>query len=279
MHDPNASRPESGTPGRGAGRFSLVRFSVDHPRLVLTTTALLTLLSLVPLPKIRTDTNPKNMLPASAPVRVRNAEVERTFVLREDMIAVGIENDAGVLQPATLARIYRITQGILKLPGVVSEDVTSFVTITNVRSEAGTVYVEPLMPEPPTTPEGVEALRKKIFTNPLLLDRIVSRDGKMTAIFVPIEKGANGKVIADQIRDILRREHGPERFYVAGDPVARDTFGAEMFRLMAVFSPVAALVMFLAIYFMFRSFLMAASMLAVAMVAILWSIEIGRAHV
>ncbi|HTL99679.1 MAG TPA: MMPL family transporter [Candidatus Omnitrophota bacterium] len=54
--------------------------------------------------------------------------------------------------------------------------------------------------------------------------------------------------------------------------MARDTFGAEMFRLMAVFSPVAALVMFVAIYLMFRSFLMAASMLGVAMVAILWSI-------
>ncbi|HYJ32146.1 MAG TPA: MMPL family transporter [Candidatus Binatia bacterium] len=265
-------REASGSSGRGADRFSLVRFAVDHPRLVLGITALLTLLSLVPLPKIRTDTNPKNMLPPSAPVRVRNAEVERTFVLREDMIAVGIENDAGVLQPATLGRIYRITQAILALPGVVSEDVTSFVTITNVRSEAGTVYVEPLMPEPPTTAEGIAQLRRKIFTNPLLLDRIVSRDGRMTAIFVPIEKGANGKVIADQIREILGREHGPERFYVAGDPVARDTFGAEMFRLMAVFSPIAALVMFVAIYLMFRSFLMAASMLAVAMVAILWSI-------
>src|SRR4029079_13003026 len=108
--------------------------------------------------------------------------------------------------------------------------------------------VSPLIPEPPTTPEGIAQLRRKIFTNPLLLDRMVSRDGRVTGIFVPIEKGANGKVIADQIRDILRREHGPERFYVAGDPVARDTFGAEMFRLMAVFSPVAALVMFVAIY-------------------------------
>ncbi|HEU4764594.1 MAG TPA: hypothetical protein VFT93_02955, partial [Candidatus Eisenbacteria bacterium] len=165
--------------GKDSGRFSLVRFSVDHPRLVLGITALLTLLSLIPLPKIRTDTNPKNMLPPTAPVRVRNAEVERTFVLREDMIAVGIENDAGVLQPSTLGTIYRVTQAILKLPGVVSEDVTSFVTITNVRSEAGTVYVEPLMPEPPTTPEGIAQLRRKIFTNPLLLDRIVSRDGRM----------------------------------------------------------------------------------------------------
>ena len=257
---------------RSEGRFSLVRFSVDHPKTVLLVTALLTLVSLIPLPHLRTDTNPKNMLPPTAPVRVRNAEVERTFVLQEDLIAVGIENRAGVLNPETLERIYRITRAILALPGVASEDVTSFVTITNVRTEGGTVYVEPLMPTPPTTPEGVAKLRGMLFGNPLLVDRIVSRDGRMTAIYVPLEKGANGKVIADQIRGILRRERGPERYYVAGDPVARDTFGAEMFRQMAVFSPIAAGVMFFAIYFMFRSVLLAASMLAVAMAATLWSI-------
>ena len=235
-------------------------------------TALVTLLALIPLPRIRTDTNPKNMLPPTAPVRVRNAEVERTFVLEEDMIVVGIRNEAGILNAGTLGKIYRITEAILRLPGVVSQDVTSFVTITNVATEAGTVHVEPLMPEPPTSPSEIAALRAKLFTNPLLLDRIVSRDGKMTAIYVPLETGANGKVIADQIRSILRGERGTERFYVAGDPVARDTFGAEMFRLMAVFSPIAALVMFLAIYLMFRSFRLAGAMLAVAMVAILWSI-------
>ncbi|MGE5178170.1 MAG: efflux RND transporter permease subunit [Bacteroidota bacterium] len=253
-------------------RFSLVRWSVDHPKTVLLVTALVTLLALIPLPRIRTDTNPKNMLPPEAPVRVRNAEVERTFVLEEDMIVVGIRNEAGILNAGTLGKIYRITEAILRLPGVVSQDVTSFVTITNVATEAGTVHVEPLMPEPPTSPSEIAALRAKLFTNPLLLDRIVSRDGKMTAIYVPLETGANGKVIADQIRSILRGERGTERFYVAGDPVARDTFGAEMFRLMAVFSPIAALVMFLAIYLMFRSFRLAGAMLAVAMVAILWSI-------
>jgi len=253
-------------------RFSLVRFSIDHPKLVLLVTALLTVVSLIPLPRIRTDTNPKNMLPPTSPVRVRNAEVERTFVLQEDMIVVGIENDAGVLNPETLAKIHRITRAILALPGVVSEDVTSFVTVTNVATQAGTVHVEPLMPEPPSTPEEVAAFRAKLFGNPLLVDRIVSRDGRMTAIYAPIERGANGKVIADQIRRILAGERGSERFYVAGDPVARDTFGAEMFRLMAVFSPIAALVMFLAIYLMFRSFLLAGTMLAVAMVSVLWSI-------
>ena len=252
--------------------FSLVRFSVERPWAVLLGTALITILALLPLPRIRTDTNPKNMLPPTSPVRVRNADVERTFALYEDMIVVGIRNDAGVLNPATLAAVYRITESILDLDGIAARDVTSFVTITNVSSAAGTLNVGPLMPEPPRSPEQIAALRRALFGNPLLIDRVISRDGRMTAIYVPLEKGANGKAIADRIRAIVARERGTDRTYVAGDPVARDTFGAEMFRLMALFSPIAALVMFVAIYLMFRSALLAGTMLAVAMIAVLWSI-------
>jgi hypothetical protein len=39
----------------------------------------------------------------------------------------------------------------------------------------------------------------------------------------------------------------------AGDPIAGDTFGYEMFQQMALFSPVAGMVMCLAPWFMFRS--------------------------
>ena len=252
--------------------FSLVQYSVAHPRSIILVTAALTLLSLLPLPRLRTDTNPKNMLPPTSPVRVGNADVEKTFGLYEDMIVLGVQNDAGVLDPTTLDKIHRITQAILEIPGVAARDVTSFVTVTSVSAEAGTLHVGPLMPEPPRTPQEFASLRRALFGNPLFINRIVSRDGKTTAIDVPLEKGANGKAVADRIRSIVRRERGSERYYIAGDPVARDTFGAEMFSLMGIFSPIAGMVMFAGIYLMFGSLLPAVTMMAVAMVAILWSV-------
>jgi len=252
-------------------RRSLVTFSVDHPRQIMLAVVTLTVLSLIPLPRIRTDTNPKNMLPPTSDVRVGNAKVEAMFRLYEDMIVVGIENDAGVLQPATLDRVARITRAIQNLPGVAAADVTSFLTVTNVTSDAGTLRVGPLMPEPPRTTAEVDALRRSLFGNPLLIDRIVSNDEKMTAIYVPLERGGNGKAVADAIHSILTKERGPERYYVAGDPVARDTFGEEMFRLMGTFSPIAGAVMIAVLFLMFRSFLPALTTMAVAMIAILWS--------
>lgn len=255
-----------------APRFSLVRFSVDHPRTVLLATAALTALAILPLPRIRTDTNPKNMLPPTAAVRVRNAEIERTFSLTEDIIVVGIRSDGGLLNPATLDRIGAVTRAILAIPGVAAEDVTGLSSVTNVTYEGGEIVIGPLVPRTPRTPEEMAKLRQAMMSNRLVADRIVSRDGRTAAIYIPLEPGVNAKSIADRIRAIVRRQGGAEQYYVAGDPVARDTFGAEMFTMMAIFSPIAGAIMFLAIYAMFRSAALAGTMMAVAMAAITWSI-------
>jgi predicted RND superfamily exporter protein len=140
-----------------------------------------------------------------------------------------------------------------------------------VTAEAGILKVAPLMTEVPKTDKEIEALRKMLFENPLFIDRIISKDGKTTAIYVPLEKGANGKEIADRIREIVKKENGNEKYYVAGDPVARDTFGADMFKLMAIFSPIAGMIMFIAIYLMFRNLSLSISMMMVAMISIIWS--------
>ncbi|MDO8312639.1 MAG: MMPL family transporter, partial [Sideroxyarcus sp.] len=252
-------------------KFSLVEFSIRRPKLVIWVTVSLTLLFLTQLPSIKTDTNPKHMLPENSDVRVWNDEVDKTFALYEDTIVVGVQNEAGVLNRETLTRIARVTDAIINLEGVASRDVNSFTTITNVTAEAGTLKVGPLMPGAPKADAEVEALRTALFGNPLLVDRVISKDGKTTAIYVPLEKGANGAVIAGNIREIVAKEKGPEHYYVAGDPVARDTFGAEMFKLMGIFSPVAGMIMFIAIQFMFRNLSLSFTMMGVAMAAIIIS--------
>ncbi len=100
-------------------RFSLVEFSVDHPRLIVALSIILTLIFMTQFPKVRTDTNPKNMLPPTSAVRVGNDEVEKTFGLYEDMIVLGIQNDKGILNPDTLGKIQRITG-----PGILPDSLT-----------------------------------------------------------------------------------------------------------------------------------------------------------
>lgn len=252
-------------------KFSLVEFSVRHPKLVVSLAILFTLAFMTQFPRMRTDTNPKNMLPATSDVRVWNDEVDKTFALYEDMIVLGIAREGGVLNRETLGKVGRITDELLKIKGVAARDVTSFPTITNVTSESGTLKVAPLMAEVPKTDSDIGNLRKSLFENPLFVDRIISKDGKTTAIYVPLEKGANGKEVADRIREIVKKEKGDEKYYIAGDPVARDTFGAEMFKLMAIFAPIAGLIMLVVRYLMFRDVFLSITLMMDAMISMVWS--------
>ncbi|RJQ20549.1 MAG: hypothetical protein C4560_04945 [Nitrospiraceae bacterium] len=252
-------------------KFSLVHFSVNHPKSVVLLTILITLVFMTRFPRITTDTNPKHMLPANSDVRVWNDEVDSTFALYEDMIVLGIVNEKGILNKDTLGKIQRITDEILNIKGVAARDVNSFPTITNVTAEQGVLKVAPLMTKIPESDAEVGSLGKMLYENPLFINRIISKDGKTTAIYVPLEKDANGKEVADKIKEIAGKEKGDEKYYVAGDPVARDTFGAEMFKLMAVFAPIAGMVMLIVRYLMFRDLFLSVTLMMDAMVSIIWS--------
>lgn len=251
----------------------LTTVAIRHPRVVVAVTLVITLLFAAQLPKIRTDTDPKNMLPATSDVRVYNDRMEEWFALHKDVLVLGIVNERGIFNPESLRRLERITRAILQIPGVVVRDVASLTTVDDVAVEAGGLVVRPAVADVPEAPAGLETLQQRLVSNPLIVDRLVSRDGTTTAVFIPLEGGANAKVIADRIKAILADERGgSDRFYLAGDPVARDTFGAQMFYQMAVFSPLAALVMMLALYIMFRNAVLVALMMSVATVSIVWSL-------
>ncbi len=252
-------------------KFKLTEFSVNHPKIVIGITLIITMGFLSQFPKIKTDTDPKNMLPATSEVRVYNDQVEKWFALHKDMIVLGIVNDDGILNKDTLSKIAGITKEIVRIKGVAAEEVTSFTTVDNVVVKDGGLKVEPLVTVIPESDAGIKELKKTLFENPLFIGRLISKDEKATAIYIPLEDGSNGKEIADRIREIYWKESGKERYYLGGDPVARDTFGAEMFKQMGIFSPIAGMVMFIALYMLFRNFTLAASIMAVAMISIIWS--------
>ncbi len=245
--------------------------SADRPRVVIALTILATAAFAGLLPRMTVDTDPKHMLPATSPVRQYNDRVDRDFALHADVIALGIVNDRGIVNRTTLSRILDLTREIQKIPGVVSRDVTSLSTIDDVAARAGELVVHPALDDVPESEADRQAFRKALLENPLFVNRIVSPDASATAIYVPIEPTANGREIADAIRRLLPRNPGDDRYFLAGDPVARDTFGAEMFRQMGLFSPIAGLVMAVALWLMFRSVPLVVANMAVAIVSIVWS--------
>ncbi len=250
--------------------MKLTKLSMAYPRHVIAYAVLLTLLFASQFVKIKTDTDPKNMLPETSSVRVYNTKVEETFELHPDVIVLGMTHGKSIFNEKTLHRLAELTEKIKTIDGVIPEDIISLAEASNVYEEGGALVVRPAVSEISPDENRLKRLRASVTQNPLFSGKLVSRDGKTTVIYIPIVRKASGKKITDEITKLLPK-NSEERFYIAGDPVARDTFGEDMFKQMAFFSPLAGMVMFIMLWLMFKNFTLIIVNMGVAIISIIWS--------
>jgi hypothetical protein len=248
----------------------LLSWGIDRPRQVLLVIALVTVGFLAQFPYAVIDTDPENMLEADQPDRAFYAQVKEDFGIY-DMIVAGVADPDGIFRVDTLQRLARIADGIVAIDGVIVEDVLSLSTTDNVASGGGLVEVARIMETPPDTAEEAAAIRDAVFGNSMFTEKLVSLDGTAAAFYVPIERKDESHRIAGEIEAIMDRELGPGRqSYIAGLPVAEDTFGFEMFLQMGIMAPLAMLVIFALLFVMFRSVALIVPPLVVAMLSVIW---------
>ncbi len=276
---------------------ALGRFGEQHPRLVTWLMAAVTIglailaavPSLVPsvgqvLFPVTVDTDPENMLPADHPVRVFHNRMTETFDLN-DIVVVGLINEThpdGVFNVSSLTRIHQLTEFALGLRwpdpedpertiGVDGADVIAPSVVDNIEQAGlGTVSFSWLMPTPPTTREEALAVRTRAAALPLLDNTLVSADGSAIALYLPL----TNKDLSYRVRRELLAftEAWPDRtleVHITGLPVAEDTFGIQMFYQMAISAPLAMLVIFLIMWWFFKSLVLVISPMIVAMVSAL----------
>ena len=248
----------------------LTWFAMDRPRATLVLILLVTALFGSQFPKIHIDTDPENMLEADQPDRVLYDQAKRDFGIH-DMIVLGITDARGVFRPETLARLDRVVKDILKIPGVITDDVISPTTTNDVRPKSGLLEVRRIMEEVPRDEAAAEAMREAVAANPLLADKLASADGKGLAIYVPIAAKDQAHRIGREIEEIAGRELAPgQAYHLAGLPVAEDTFGVEMFRQMGVMAPISGMMIFLLLLLLFRKPTFVLPAMAVAMLSVVW---------
>src|SRR3989304_5347018 len=118
----------------------IVRFSIKRPKLVIWAVVVLSLLFGSQLPRAKTDTDPKHMLPATSPVRVYNDKVEERFELHADWVALGVADEAGVLNRTTPEKIARRPAEVSRIPGVITKVAVSCTSPVTVQANGQDLY-------------------------------------------------------------------------------------------------------------------------------------------
>jgi predicted RND superfamily exporter protein len=250
----------------------IIELSIRHPKTVVLTTAVLFVAAASMIPRISIDTDPENMLPADQGARVFHNKVKADFTLY-DMIVVGVVNDEdadGVFNPTSLARIHELTRAIEQIDGVVRQDLLSLATVDNIsQGGPGVVRFEWLMQTPPESRASAHEIRSAARRIPTIDGTLLSEDGRAAAIYVPIVAKNESHRIATEIQQVISAFEGDERYYITGLPVAEDTFGVEMFKQMGIAAPLAGLIIFLLMWFFFRSVALILAPMILAMVTVM----------
>ncbi len=249
----------------------LVNLSINHPKLVIAATVLVTILFGLQMPKIIIDTDPENMLPEDEEVRIFHHEVKEVFGLH-DMLVLGIVREDGAFNPETLGRVARITEQIRDIEGVIEYDIMAPTEVDDIyTTDEGVLRIETLMEEAPETQEEADRILVQIKKNPVLRGKLASDDGTTIAIFIPLESKEVALGVAREIEGIIEKETGNEEYHLAGIPIAEATFGDEMFRQMAVSAPMAFLLIFLLMLYFFRNAVIVIAPMIVALMSVVWT--------
>ena len=262
----------------------ITEYSLSHYKRVSIIMVVVTLLLGAMIPMIKVDTDPENMLSGDEPVRLFHNQTKERFAL-SDIVVLGIVNNKdpnGVFNPASLARIYELTEfaKTLRWPdaedpnkqtGVIEVDLLAPSTVDHIgQGGPGVVTFEWLMSKPPTTNAEARDIRDKAMSNPLLKGTLISEDGKAICVYLPLtSKHLSHNVYKELTNKIATFPASDDEYHITGLPVAEDTFGYEMFTQMAISAPLAMVVIFILMLLFFRKLVLVISPMIVAMVSVI----------
>jgi predicted RND superfamily exporter protein len=218
----------------------------------------------VQIPNIVVDTTTEGFLREDDPILAVYDDFRARFG-RDDSIILGVEA-ADVLAPEFLATLRKLHDDLeAEVPFV--DEITSLLNARWTRGEDDQLIVEDLVAQWPQSAADYAELRAKVFSNPVYLNFLVSKDGTLTTVQIDLEtyveegRDEEGKPIlrylhGDEIREVVeaimrlmsRYESPGFRLHAAGTPWLSDRMAyhtvTDFGRLTAVSIAVMAVILF-----------------------------------
>ncbi len=262
----------------------LAELATNYPKTIITASILITIAFLFAFPHIKTDTDPVHMLPQNNPAVVLHNQMKETFNIHDYVVlAIHDKEEKNLFTQDGLTKITNITNDILQIRSkdkndphiIVYKDILSISTIDDIfQNNKGELLIRPLMPQAPQSENEAKKIYEKVNLNPILAGKLFSRDGSLIGIFVPLEKGKKDQsyYLGEKMKKIADKYlSDKEEYFLGGLPMAESTFGNEMFVQMAVYAPMAGLVIFLLMLFFFKSFKIVIAPMVLGGMTVIWS--------
>ena len=232
----------------------LLRFSVRHPRLVITIVGAVTVCALLFIPRIRLRLDGRSLIPSGLPEFAEGDQAAARFELR-DLVLIGVGNEeTGVYTADTLRRIARLSDRLSKVEGVVPNSVISLSTVPSLALVDGKVDTGPLFrPDDELNTDAIQHLRREVVKRGYNAGALVSADGKGAAIIAKVEPDADRYRLLAETRSLIANEsNGKDAICLSGSALAQAVLGQATARDLARLIPAVIAVLGVMLFLSFR---------------------------
>lgn len=227
--------------------------------------------------RLHIEVDPDRLLPQDHPFIQTLNEVHALFG-DKNLIVIGLfPHDGKVFTPTFLAKIAEVTASIKKIPGVNRALIQSLAApqAKDVRGSGDVVTVERVMATPPTDQAGADEVRRRAFANELMVGTLVAADGSAALVQASFEltpetpgyRNLHHAVLAA----VAETADGTFDYRLAGPAIYLSQLSAYAGR-MAIYFPLALVVIGLVHYHAFRTWQALFLPLATALLSVVWAV-------
>lgn len=207
---------------------SLVDSASGHPRLWLAGVALVTALFAAALPRLEIRTDGAAIHPPGS-AAVRATAADRTQFHDDDLVLILLRSRTGgapVDSPAGLAFMQAAHDSLAALPGVDGPGIRSIRNWPDPRVQAAALASAGALDALPETGAEARALAALLRQDPIVRGLLLSEDGRVAALEVPLESGsARRQTLARIVRWTQSQPAAPLEIALLGPVVAEVQLG------------------------------------------------------
>lgn len=226
-------------------------FQLDHPWRVLAVLSAITLSAMASASRVQFDFTIENLFPENDPEVDAYFEFREEFEREDDLISLAY--DAGdPFSRRNLLTTQEVTEALAQIDGI--GEVTS---LTNVElfGQGEDLVLSPVYEAIPSREDSLEILRKRVLGSPLLVDNLVSTDGRTAAILLELDDDYNNhrdrEAILEAIGTVTSRTDWT--WHEAGIPVLRTRYVQYMLEDYGRFFVPVTIVLFGILFILFRT--------------------------
>jgi predicted RND superfamily exporter protein len=245
--------------------------TLRHPLLTVSGMTLITLLSILALPKLMIDTGFQSLIPEYDKNKQVYQRVSQEFGSdKKNLVYVGDEN---LWQRDKLLRFEKLHHDLEKLYFV--QRVESLASLRTIRGNGDAIKTIDLMPKVPDSAVDIQEIKQQALYNPLIRDQFISSDGRALMLLVTlkddlVEEDQQYSETLDRVLQDYQKDF--QRIFQLGSSRINAELKSSLFEDLVLLGPLSVLILVVTLLVFIRNFSTAMVPMITSVLSLVWAL-------